>query len=376
VNDAERYRKVVEPAEFGRQLSKYLELAKIQLRKDVWVGEKPSKVFYNFDCFNPYMQKMLVPENSDVFIWGDLHGSAHALLRKLDCLRKENYIDDNFKIMKSDCYFLFLGDYVDRGLYGVEVLYTLFRLKIANPDHVVLLRGNHEDMHGNIGPNCCYNFGFELYKKYGKRANALSRMLSAFCESLPSALFLGVDRDFILCVHGGLEFGINPKNLVRASGDVRCQLIKKVCRQSNSLQDPVLERHLKMVPRDELKDFVPHYSSHNGYGFLWSDFCLDETVFLRFNPNRGFQYGRNFTTSLLQSMSSSQARVHRIFRAHQHNGVMLELLRKHRGVVSIWDGLVYTFLSAGEPFGLSFDMVALLKTATHFEDWQLKRYPN
>ena len=31
-------------------------------------------------------------------------------------------------------------------MYGVEVLYTMLRLKVANPDHVFIARGNHEDV--------------------------------------------------------------------------------------------------------------------------------------------------------------------------------------------------------------------------------------
>ena len=60
--------------------------------------------------------------------------------------------------------YIFLGNYVDRGKFSLEVICLLMSLKIRFPDHMFLLRGNHEDP--NI--NRFLGFGDECRERLGE----------------------------------------------------------------------------------------------------------------------------------------------------------------------------------------------------------------
>lgn len=68
-----------------------------------------------------------------IVIVGDLHGQYYDLCHMLDKAGTP-----------SDINYLFLGDYVDRGIYGVEIMLLLMCIKINYPKNIILLRGNHE----------------------------------------------------------------------------------------------------------------------------------------------------------------------------------------------------------------------------------------
>jgi serine/threonine-protein phosphatase 2B catalytic subunit len=62
----------------------------------------------------------------------------------------------------TDINYLFLGDYVDRGIYGVECMLLLLSIKLNFPKNVVLLRGNHESR--NMTEN--FTFREEVISRY------------------------------------------------------------------------------------------------------------------------------------------------------------------------------------------------------------------
>ena len=75
----------------------------------------------------------LVRAEGNVVIIGDIHGQFFDLVKMLDLVGKI-----------GDLNFVFLGDYVDRGMFAFEVVATLYALKLCYPNKITLLRGNHE----------------------------------------------------------------------------------------------------------------------------------------------------------------------------------------------------------------------------------------
>lgn len=71
-----------------------------------------------------------------VIIIGDIHGQFYDMIHMF-----EKVIDPKGL---PNTNLLFLGDYVDRGIYSLEVLIFLFSLKLNFPKEVIMLRGNHE----------------------------------------------------------------------------------------------------------------------------------------------------------------------------------------------------------------------------------------
>lgn len=128
--------------------------------------------------------ELRVPAGATLHVVGDLHGQFWDLLNIIDV----------FGIPSKDHWYLFNGDFVDRGQFSVEVVIALFTWKVALPNLVHLNRGNHESFRMNV----LYGFMQEAKQKYSEDIFAI--FMVAF-KQLPLATV--VNRS-VFVVHGGL----------------------------------------------------------------------------------------------------------------------------------------------------------------------------
>lgn len=93
--------------------------------------------------------KILRPSKEDKFIiMGDFHGSYATFIRILLRLRKME-VFNNECIFNPTYHLVFLGDLVDRGVYGYEIVILIFLLKLKNPNNIHINNGNHEEEETN-----------------------------------------------------------------------------------------------------------------------------------------------------------------------------------------------------------------------------------
>lgn len=240
-----------------------------------------------------YVQKNILSADDEVILHGDLHGDISSILQTLTYLEGLGQLRPrSFELAKDNAYMIFLGDYVDRGAYGVETMYTIMRLKLANPNRVFLVRGNHEaaDM------SSTYGFAGEVGLKFSQRA---FEAICKFYNYLPAAIFVGCAGNYVQCCHGGIP-------------------------RSHEYQ-PV-----SFINSNKQYDYKVDLSTENG--FMWSDFAEGGVGYEV--PRRGYASGEKDVVSYL-----IQNNLKGILRAHQHSpalNFMMEGLMKYKGIFPLW----------------------------------------
>ena len=128
-------------------------------------------------------------------VCGDTHGQFYDLL---------NIFEIGGFPSKENPY-LFNGDFVDRGSFSFETVFTLLAIKLACPEGLYMLRGNHETKNMNK----IYGFEGEVRHKYDP---CVMSHFAALFKWLPIAAVISNNDTSnalsIFVVHGGLSTNI------------------------------------------------------------------------------------------------------------------------------------------------------------------------
>lgn len=200
-----------------------------------------------------------------VVIIGDIHGQFHDMMKMLSLEPRD------FKNEK----FVFLGDYVDRGIFGFEVVMYLLAQKVNYPKNVFQIRGNHESREMTSH----FNFRQEALLKYDQEV--YDSIMDCF-DNLP--LSACINNKF-LCLHGGLS----P--------------------QQNEIQD--IERSIdrfQEIPKQGL-----------GCDLIWADPIDDASG--EINSNSGFRINQGRGCSFVYGAKSTQK--------FQKKNKLLTIIRAH-----------------------------------------------
>lgn len=133
-------------------------------------------------------EPLLVQLSPPLRVIGGIHGQFEDLLRIFDKVGRP-----------PERRFLFLGDYVDRGTKSVETMALLLVYKALYPEHVFLLRGNHEI----ADVNSLQGFKTECATRYSPR---VWTMFNEVFYVLPIAASIG--RKIFAC-HAGISPAIS-----------------------------------------------------------------------------------------------------------------------------------------------------------------------
>lgn len=176
------------------RVTKYITYVCLQILRNIdeYMREQPSLVDIN------------VPDDEKFTICGDIHGQFYDLM---------NIFDINGLPSEKNPY-LFNGDFVDRGSFSVECIFTLFGFKLLYPNHFFLSRGNLQFIipiieietnlillignHESINMNQMYGFTGEVTAKYN---NTMANIFTQVFNWLPLCHCI---NQKILVMHGGL----------------------------------------------------------------------------------------------------------------------------------------------------------------------------
>ena len=141
------------------------------------------------------IDRIILYQETHIAIFGDSHAQIEATKARINKCVELGYLEaSSYKVQKKwqhNFYMVFLGDYMDRGQNSIDVMILLLSLKILNPQQVILIRGNHENMH--ISERYMHP-AEKNYLFHPDNIEMKNAFIKAF-QSFPIAALIGVYRE-------------------------------------------------------------------------------------------------------------------------------------------------------------------------------------
>lgn len=314
----------------------------------------------------PFLYTKIFKQTDKIIVVGDLHGSAKSIRIILEDLYIKGLVDKD-GILDPHVYLFFTGDYSDRGPHSQEVWAILAQLKMSNPEHLFLLRGNHE----SLAVAKDFDFFASMQAFLALEDDLIpEQFLTDLFYSLPQAFIMGCPTgessqgkthfSFLLVCHGGIEEAASLTFPMRIAVDAY---------QKNMSDQPIFSHELFPGFLAQIRSELFEFS-----GFMWSDFfasthdhvdpetkCSERGDWLK-------QYNSSFVRSYLEqhigASDQGSFSLDAIIRGHQHiPGGVARLLSavfderqwqplQHALPEIIERGSVYTCTSSPDGLGL------------------------
>ncbi|KAL0677597.1 hypothetical protein Bca4012_005578 [Brassica carinata] len=263
-----------------------------------WVHSLMSSLEWSSWNFPPSHLPSVMPVN----VFDSLILTAKIVHRERNCVHLDDLDSESTVIVVGDIherhagfpsqnrFYVFNGDYVDRGAWGLETFLILFSWKLGSkkrgpqrlgphcqarylactafcwylykkvlmPDRVFLLRGNHESKYF-----CTSMYGFEkeVLTKYGDKGKHVYLKCLGCFEGLPLA---SVISGRVYTAHGGL----GKKNPLVLRQEPELSSLKL-----GTLEELMQARRSVLDPPWEGSNLIP---GDRGIGLLWGPDCTEE----------------------------------------------------------------------------------------------------
>lgn len=194
-------------------------------------------------------ENSLLQLHGNFTVVGDIHGNIDDLLRIFE---KRGY--------PPKTNYLFLGDYVDRGLHSPEVIILLLSLKVLFPTSLYMIRGNHECE----SVTTVYGFKKDCINRFPSGRSILRENIvyKTFMDCFMYLSYAAVINDRYFCVHGGIGPYLQSLDNI------------------DELEKPMLSSYSDIAsdlvwsdPLESCRGFTP---SDRGTGFFFNNEKLDE----------------------------------------------------------------------------------------------------